>query len=225
MKFLHLSDLHIHMHQADNKDTNTLLALVKDRYPEHYLIVTGDITDDGHPRQFENAQKALMDFKGRVFICPGNHDFGVLGNFYSYERARRFDEFLSGPLDQGGTFTGDNTPVVNMVRDASAEVMIIALDTNLETSHPFDFACGEVGESQLAALRTVLENPCSDRVVKLLMFSSPSLCPQSSVHGTEGRGPIDPGHVRPGQPGSFRAQACVRPESLSRAKPLLPGLG
>ena len=30
--------------------------------------------------------------------------------------------------------------------------MFIALDTNLETVHPFDFACGEVGDFQLNAL-------------------------------------------------------------------------
>ena len=170
MKFLHLSDLHFHRSNSDNKEALAVLAFVKKTYPEHYLIVTGDITDDGHYKQYECAQKALKDFKGRVFVCPGNHDFGALGNLYSYERALRFDEYLSVPLEQGGTFTGDNTPVVNMVRDGKTEVMVIALDTNLETNHVFDFACGEVGECQMAGLKNIIENPCSDRLVKLLMF-------------------------------------------------------
>ena len=170
MKFLHLSDLHIHSSQEDNQEVHAVLSYVKRNYPEHYLIVTGDITDDGHLRQYENAQNALMEFKGRIFVCPGNHDFGALGNFFSCERARRFDEFLSTPLEQGGTYTGDNTPVVNVVGDDRDEVMIIALDTNLETNHPFDFACGEVGENQLASLKTILSTPCSDRVTRLLFF-------------------------------------------------------
>ena len=33
--------------------------------------------------------------------------------------------------------------------------MLVALDINLETESPFDFACGEVGEIQLCALKTL----------------------------------------------------------------------
>ena len=55
--------------------------------------------------------------------------------FYSKERAKRFDEMLSMRLDQGGTFTGDNTPVVHVLEEGNSRVMLIALDTNLETNH------------------------------------------------------------------------------------------
>ena len=52
--------------------------------------------------------------------------------------------------------------MVNVLREGDTEVMLIALDTNLETEHPFDFACGQVGERQLAALKTLLSTSPPD---------------------------------------------------------------
>jgi hypothetical protein len=48
--------------------------------------------------------------------------------------------------------------------------MLIALDSNLETGHPFDFACGEIGESQLSALDTILGRTSSAHMSKILFF-------------------------------------------------------
>jgi 3',5'-cyclic AMP phosphodiesterase CpdA len=170
MKFLHLSDLHIHTNEKDNKDVINLLSFVSETYPDHQLIITGDIADDGKIEQFDNAYKLLEPFKGQLFICPGNHDFGAVGSFYSYERALHFDEMLAKPLNQGGTFKGDSTPVVNILKDNNIKIMLIALDSNLETEHPFDFACGEIGESQLKALDTILSTPSNAEMVKVLFF-------------------------------------------------------
>ena len=170
MKFIHLSDLHFHSHAKDNKEAKKVLKFVQDNYASHYLIVTGDIVDDGHELQYDEALKALKPFKGRVFICPGNHDFGGAGNFFSRERAERFDHCLSRPLEQGGTFSGDQTPVVNFVEENRETVMLIAMDTNLETSHPFDFACGEVGETQLSYLDSLLSSPATASLTKILFF-------------------------------------------------------
>lgn len=170
MKFIHLSDLHIHSHKNDNKEVRALLNAVATNYPKHQVIITGDIVDDGAIPQFEQAIALLEPFKGRLFVCPGNHDFGTLGNFYSHERALRFDRFLAEHFNQGGTFKGDSTPVVNVLREGSTEIMLIALDSNLETDHPFDFACGEIGQSQLRALNTILSENTSATMVKVLFF-------------------------------------------------------
>lgn len=172
MKFLHISDLHFHRNQNDNRQANKMFDFIKKEksFEHHNLIVTGDITDDGHEKQYENAFSALNKFKGRVFITPGNHDFGAVGSFFSEERAKRFDLLLSGPLDQGGTFFGPNPPVVNVLKDEGSTVMLIALDTNLETDHPWDFACGRIGESQLAALDTVLCTETARTAIKILFF-------------------------------------------------------
>ena len=170
MKFIHLSDLHIHTHDSDNKDVVSLLSFISTKYPDHRLIITGDIADDGTKAQFENAYELLQQFKDKIFICPGNHDFGAAGNFYSHERALRFDDLLSKPLNQAGTFKGDSTPVVKKINDGGIEIMLIALDSNLETEHPFDFACGEIGDTQLRALNAILSTTPSDGVVKVLFL-------------------------------------------------------
>jgi 3',5'-cyclic AMP phosphodiesterase CpdA len=169
MKFIHLSDLHIHSNDNDNRGVSELLEFIERHYPEHRLIVTGDITDDGAPRQYENAYKLLKPFMGRIFICPGNHDFGAVGSLFSRERAIRFDEHLAKPLNQGGTFQSDTTPVVNVIKDGETSIILIALDSNLETQHAFDFACGEIGGPQLRALETILAT-APNNAVKLLFF-------------------------------------------------------
>jgi 3',5'-cyclic AMP phosphodiesterase CpdA len=170
MKFLHISDLHFHRNDSDNQAGTAVLQFIYQNYPDHNLIVTGDIADDGDEEQFNQAFAALEPFKGRIFISPGNHDFGAAGNFYSKERAERFDRMLSIPLQQGGTFTGDATPVVNLLMDEHDKVILIALDTNLETESPFDFACGEVGERQMSFLNTVLGDPSLADRTKILFF-------------------------------------------------------
>lgn len=170
MKFMHLSDLHLHRNDSDNVAATAGLDYIYQNYPDHKLIVTGDIVDDGDEAQFDLAYAALAPFKGRIFLCPGNHDFGAAGNFYSRERAERFDRKLSVPLQQGGTFTGDATPVANLLMDTDDKVILIALDTNLETESPFDFACGEVGERQMSFLNTVLGDPVLADRTKILFF-------------------------------------------------------
>lgn len=169
MKFIHISDLHIHSGDNDNKSVRKLLQFIEVNYPEHRLIVTGDITDDGAPQQYKNAYELLKPFMGRIFICPGNHDFGAVGNLFSRERAIRFDEYLAKPLSQGGSFQGDATPVVNVLKDGETSILLIALDSNLETENLFDFACGEIGESQLRALDTILAS-APNNSVKILFF-------------------------------------------------------
>ena len=80
MKILHLSDLHFHRDNKDNTKIIKTLKTVKTKYPKHYIVVTGDIVDDGHEIQYDNAYENLKDFMNRIFIAPGNHDFGA--SFY-----------------------------------------------------------------------------------------------------------------------------------------------
>ena len=170
MKFIHISDTHFHRHKRDNKAAAKLLKTIKSRYPEHYLIVTGDITDDGAEEQYKEAYFNLKQFQDRIFMCPGNHDFGAVGFVFEPERARRFDEMLAAPLGQGGSFFGSNAPVVNVVKEGEERVLLVALDSNLETDTPFDFACGEIGEKQLKALDPILCNPDSQDMTKMLFY-------------------------------------------------------
>src|SRR5262245_38212275 len=62
------------------------------RHARH-LVVTGDLTEDGVPAQFELLAEVLADAEvdpERVTIVPGNHD--------RYADADGFERALSGPL-------------------------------------------------------------------------------------------------------------------------------
>lgn len=170
MKFIHISDLHFHRSKKDNTAVMKRLKFIAQRYPDHRLIVTGDITDDGDAGQYDRALEALAAFAGRILICPGNHDFGAAGFMYERPRARLFDEKLAGPLIQNGTFAGSTQPVVNLLKDADDQVLLIALDSNLETQSPFDFACGQIGRRQLRALDAILGNPGNTGLTRFLFF-------------------------------------------------------
>ncbi len=47
MKFLHLSDLHIKADVDEDAAAVRMIRYVLAEYPEHKIIVTGDITNDG----------------------------------------------------------------------------------------------------------------------------------------------------------------------------------
>lgn len=170
MKFLHLSDFHFRSRPEHNQEILATLEVIREYYPSHYLIITGDITDDGHEIQYKHAYQALAPFVGRIFICPGNHDFGAKGNLFNRERAERFDRMLAIPLQQSGTFRGDNLPVPHVLQEEEQQILLIALDTNLETLSPFDFACGQVGATQLAALNSLLSDPEIAEMIVIVFF-------------------------------------------------------
>jgi 3',5'-cyclic AMP phosphodiesterase CpdA len=170
IKLLHISDLHIHGEVNDkrNIEVKKVLDCISTRYIQHIILLTGDITDDGSERQYELAYSLLLPFKYRLFVCPGNHDYGAAGNFYSKERADRFDD-LCVTFKQGGTFINDETPVVNVIKNNGLQAMLIALNSNIESESPFDFACGQIGKTQLTALDAILHTTATD-MIKILMF-------------------------------------------------------
>ncbi|MEZ4449597.1 MAG: metallophosphoesterase [Nannocystaceae bacterium] len=169
MKFLHLSDLHFHGADDQNKEALRLLEYVRATYPGHRLIITGDLADDGDPGQFRRVVEALRPFKGRLHLVPGNHDYGRVGNLFRPECVRDFDEIVCKELEIGGAF-GEKRPLVHALVDGSTKVLLIGLNSSLYTTHPFDFACGEIGAAQLQELDAILGAPTSRHFVKVVYF-------------------------------------------------------
>lgn len=74
-KFIHLSDLHISTSLAGisvpntaeiaNSEIEQILDYIEEHYPKHYIIITGDITDNG--MEFDEAKRLLKRFIGRIF--------------------------------------------------------------------------------------------------------------------------------------------------------------
>ena len=166
IRFVHVSDIHIHA-SGDNKEAKELLGHIKEEYftgereKVSHLLVTGDIIDDGHDKQLTAAVKLLEGFRKRLLVAPGNHDYGVLGNFYDDSATTRFDAAL-GPLTVGGNLsyaTEDNPQVDVITDDGRNRVIAIGLNSCLKTEDPTDFACGQIEPKQLDGLKAVLAKP------------------------------------------------------------------
>ena len=102
IRVLHLSDLHL----AHNSNVNNALQpLVADITDPHgglgfsrldYLVVSGDLTNRAHPKEFDKARRfisRLIDrFKltvERCVIVPGNHDQSWDARVYSWKQKRQ----------------------------------------------------------------------------------------------------------------------------------------
>lgn len=162
MKLIHVSDPHTHHDDENNvelqKRADALRSIWK---PGDRIIFTGDISDDGRADQREKFRKMFEDFS--LIVEPGNHDYGLIGSEYSEEDAKGFDEFAlkynCGPFKDKG-----ETPDVIEIEN----ILIILVNSCLETENIFDFACGEVGGRQRRRLRKILDDPENKEFVKVV---------------------------------------------------------
>src|SRR5512139_3139562 len=113
IEIFHVSDLHFGKSPKQNRKAESLLKKINRQFPftkknNRYLLVTGDITDSGNADQYKLAKGALRAFKGRVFVTPGNHDYGHWGWEYSVESAEYFDTPFAESLGFTHRFFGKN---------------------------------------------------------------------------------------------------------------------
>jgi calcineurin-like phosphoesterase family protein len=168
MKIIHVSDLHFHRRDDDNKKTLALLQKVQSTAPDlDYLLVTGDVVDDGFKSQYRKVEKALEPFNGKLLLVPGNHDYGLFGNFYFPCCAEYFDNSFLAGLEPGVGFRRKH-PVVRMIQKDGTKLLTVGLNSVLQTAMIFDFARGGIGESQLASLDGILSTPDFVNIPKLV---------------------------------------------------------
>ena len=85
-----------------------------------FVVITGDLTEDGKQPELEDFAKQIKGFKAPVLYVPGNHDLGNniipgKGGSVSVERAERYEQAL-GPTFfardvKGVRVIGVNSPV------------------------------------------------------------------------------------------------------------------
>lgn len=162
MKLIHVSDLHVKILPKDNENVHTKLAGVRALMgPGDKLVVTGDITEDGLEAQYQNALELLKPFKGRLVMCPGSHDYGLLGSFYDPHAEKRWKHLCEqlhvrtyAALEVGGFVVGQ----------------VMALDTCIRKGSPIDFAQGEIGFFQLRRLRKFLKETFRHREISVVIL-------------------------------------------------------
>lgn len=73
MKIIHISDLHIGEKKDDPQILDALIDEVNAANPEA-VFITGDLTDEGRAKEYEEVAKVVKRFKKMPYIVPGNHD-------------------------------------------------------------------------------------------------------------------------------------------------------
>jgi hypothetical protein len=161
IEILHVSDLHFGQGSYPDGLAKSLLKAASERYPfageeNTYLLVTGDFTDHGRKSEYERAGQALSPFTGRVFMTPGNHDYGsFFGTDYSEEKAKYFDDPFAKTLEFNHPFF-DKKVFVRELQDRSGHSLIMLGLNSCTKVGTDDWARGEIGESQRNELATIL---------------------------------------------------------------------
>lgn len=149
-------------HDAADRRSRALAALVEARRSgADHVLITGDLTEDGLPVQFELLAEVLHESglpPSKVTLLPGNHD--------AYTGATAFAEALSGPLRAYAETSTPGVPVV--LRD----VAVLPLSTAIPQSYAF--SAGAVDRPALdSADRFAADHKKGGRAVVLAMHHPP----------------------------------------------------
>lgn len=79
----HISDLHVGESVFDEEIFMQAVSEINDLNPE-MVILTGDLTENGYYKEFQQASRYLAMFEAPLFAVPGNHDSRNLG-YQSFE--------------------------------------------------------------------------------------------------------------------------------------------
>jgi 3',5'-cyclic AMP phosphodiesterase CpdA len=153
VKVLHISDTH-----ARTGAWRSIFSRLQVYFPDHLVILTGDVADNGLKEEFDSAAGFLDPFKGRVLVCPGNHDFGLQGNVYLKSCEDNYQAFVDALLP----------PEHNLGSALIDEVQFVRIISPFETLEPGEFACGKVGQDQMDWMHAVMDgSPAKRKVVYL----------------------------------------------------------
>lgn len=137
-RLAHISDLHF-----DEEDQAIVLDLAAelDDFDPDLIVVTGDVTEDARPAQFERARGFLDSLPFPRLVVPGNHDIAPVYHpvsrlFDPYGRYRRYF-----PYDLNGVFADD-------------EILVLGLNT----VHPLQDSDGIVSNDQIAWVESLVSH-------------------------------------------------------------------
>lgn len=74
----HISDLHVCKLEFDEEVFMNAVSEINHLQPD-MIILTGDLTNNGYYKEYQQAAKYLKMFEAPIFVVPGNHDARNLG--------------------------------------------------------------------------------------------------------------------------------------------------
>lgn len=163
MRIAHLSDLHFGHH--DQALADGLAADIALQNPS-LVVVSGDFTQLGTAREFEQAQAFLKSLAAPYFAVPGNHDLpaaNVIGRLLDpYMLYRRY-------------ISEDLEPFVEM-----DGVAIAGLKTARRARFELNWAHGTISSRQLVSLERTFHRASSD-AVRIVVAHHPLLEPETEI--------------------------------------------
>jgi len=147
-------------HHFTEEVQNALMAHLLELEPE-LVVVTGDLTAQALPQEFQKARDALQPVLDRfpVFMIPGNHDV------YTYGAQR--EERIRGVF---GNWMGESSAAITRLDCGS--VTCLGLDPNRPM---YVRSSGMLPEEQLIALAEALHDPALDGRFIVLCIHYPLL--------------------------------------------------
>ena len=141
MQAVFIADTHIRKDPSDNRVIAAHLAKLD---PACWLVIAGDLTDNGFAAEYAEALRLLTPWKGRCVLAPGNHDCaGIHGLRWSEKAAARWAKFTQDMEAVGELHLG--------------EWLICALDSVNSHTRILELAQGELGEAELARAREMIQ--------------------------------------------------------------------
>lgn len=172
IEIFHVSDLHF---GRQTRKAMLLLRKIKEKFGieeggNQYLLITGDITQDGQKRQYKKALDALIPLKGNVRLVPGNHDYGFLGFVYSKKSAKHFDNILAEDLEIDHHYISKE-PFSEIIKDRDGnKVLLVGLNSCSMTKTWLDIAKGDIGDSQRNSLIEILSDRAYKDIPKIIFL-------------------------------------------------------
>jgi 3',5'-cyclic AMP phosphodiesterase CpdA len=151
-----------------------------------HVVVTGDLTNLALEPEFERAVTLLREDLGmapaRVTVVPGNHDVYTRGSMVARRFERYMEPWLASDLpDPLGRIGPGHYPVVK-IRGRAA---FIGLSSAVP--RPPLVAAGQIGQTQLEALRVILAHPDVASRTPVFVLHHPLVHPWSRLKAhTEG---------------------------------------
>ncbi|APR74760.1 3',5'-cyclic-nucleotide phosphodiesterase [Minicystis rosea] len=149
-------------HDAEARKRRAVRALqTARRSGADHVVITGDLTEDGIPAQYEVLAEVLHESglaASQVTIVPGNHD--------AYAHGDAFADALRGPLSAYAETSTPGVPV--MLRD------MVLLPVSTAMAQPYTFSAGAIAEPTLASARQLAaDSKKSGRALVLAMHHPP----------------------------------------------------
>lgn len=157
----HLTDTHLGQAGAEQQLGQViaqLLARPDEELGRLVVVITGDLTDDSAPSQWQALARALAPLTGLapVLLLLGNHDCGKMGITYDETRAARARDWVA-KLSPAPSWESAGVQVWELAEG----LRLVGLDSSRGNEDDWfpPLARGELGAEQLASLELALQDP------------------------------------------------------------------